>query len=211
VAFIPELEDRPLAELLAALDSGGASAGAPEDEVELWLDEAARLIAGHPGGLDLLLERIPAGDEQQVAAILLGLSFVPPEVLSPKRDQLRTLLLTFAHGPQPNLAAGAIDTLRHLDYADVRERLLPLLGHPSPYVVGSVLRFLSRHDPEGARPLLLKALASPEPIIRQNAADELDNLDCTDALPALRQLVDDPDPDVRQAVRTAIENLEQPE
>lgn len=211
MAFIPELEGRPIPELLTFLDTAeDGVGGVPEDELPLWLDEAARRI-GESGakGLEELLRRVTGpGDAPRLASVLLGLSFVPREALAGRRDEVRGALLARALGASPHVAARAIDALRHLEYREAQGQILPLLEHGSPYVVGSVLRYLSTHAPDIARPLLLKALNSPEPVIRSNAIDELDGLDCVEALPRLRALLTDPDENVRQAAQTAVENLE---
>jgi hypothetical protein len=207
MAFIRELEGHSLEELLETLDSGAV--GAPQGERAFWLQEAARLVAEREGGLDLLLERLQGGDEDRLRAILLGLSFIPPATLAGRREEVGQLLLAHTQDPRPLIVAEAVDSLRHLGYAEAQAQIAPLLRHSSPHVVGAVLRFLSRYDPEAARPLLLDALRSPDPIIRQNGIDELDELGCVEALPAVRLLLTDPDEDVRQAAQTAVANLEE--
>ena len=207
----PKLAARSLDELLRAFDSGPHPADAvEEEEIPLWLDEVAMLIAEKgEAGLAALLQRLPGPEEARVRAILAGLAFLPVDVRQKNRPRLERLLLPFLEDPRPTIIAEAVDALRHLDCPAAVKHLRPLLKQRSPEVVGSVLRFLAQHWPDEARPVLMQALESPEPLVRENAVDELDDLGCVAALPQLRQLLDDEDEDVRQAARTAVSNLEE--
>ena len=181
----------------------------PDDEKELWLDEAAIHIAKTgPWGVNFLLAFIPYADDLQLRSILLALSFPETKLSTAQRSKVSEIAKTFLGDNRPLIVADAIDALRHLGCRDAIKVVSPLLNHASPYVVGSVLRFFACHAPKKAVPLLEKALKSEEPIIRQNAIDELDHMNYRPALPKIRQLRRDPDKYVRQAARTAVANLE---
>ncbi len=210
IAFYPELAARSLQDLVRDFDSGSSPADAvPDDELPLWLSEVALAIAEHgQAGLDALLQRVYAADEDRLRGILLGLSSVKGNLREAYRPRLQSLLLSYLDDSRPDVVAEAVDALAYLDGKDARERVLPLLAHPSPYVVGSALRYLAKHFPKEARPALLRGLESPEPLVRQNAVDELDEMEDVEALPHLRRLLTDADADVRLAARTAVSNLE---
>jgi hypothetical protein len=209
--FFPELSTRSPEELLRAFDCGPRPADAvDEEEIPLWLDEVAMQVAEEgESGLNALLQRLPAADEAHARAILLGLSFVPEDVRAKNQLRLQGVLLSVLDDPRPWVVAQAVDTLRHLGYQQVSERVLALLNRPAPEIVGSALRFLARYRPEQARPILMRALESAQALVRENAVDELDDLGCVEALPLLRGLLNDQNENVRQAARTAVSNLEE--
>jgi HEAT repeat protein len=208
MSAFPRLNKYEPTELLS-LFMGHGALEEPEDEQELWMQEAAiRIARAGTWGVNFLLAFIPYADEARLRAILLALTFVGKKLSALKRAAVCELARKLLTDERPLVVAEAVDTLARFGCLEATKSVTALLRHQSPYVVGSGLRFFARCAPGRAVPLLEKALKSGEPIVRQNAVDELDDLNYKPALEKIRRLLQDPDEDVRQAARTAVAHLE---
>ncbi len=140
MSWFPQLRRYEPMKLLS-LFMGYDGSAIPEDEKEVWLQEAAIQIAKTGAwGVNWLLTFARYADEARLRAILLAMSFVK-DLSSHQRSTICEFAQALLNDQRPMIIAEAVDTLCHLRCRGVEEAVGELLNHPSPYVVGSACAF----------------------------------------------------------------------
>src|SRR5437899_2439166 len=87
--FFPDLNHRPVEELMCWFAEPARETEVPKEERAFWLEEVAIGIAkSGKQGIDLLLSCIPSADDLKLRAILVGLSFAGKRLSSRRRAEI---------------------------------------------------------------------------------------------------------------------------
>ena len=200
MSFVSKIEKLPLPELIIRFN---ASDKGTREEAYADLEQVAIAI-GEKGkqGLTFLKTRAATADQNQLRAIIMGLSYAPSN-----DNEIHSTLRMLLKDKRPLIVAAAIDGLIFQEQDQLKSDIARLAANESVHVKNAVLRYLTAFEPETAYPLLLEALAHKDAMVRENAADALGELGDERAIPHLQKLLNDTNSDVKDAAEGAIENL----
>src|SRR5206468_183714 len=117
--FFPDLNHRPVEELMRWFAEPAHGMEVPEEERAFWLEEVAIGIAkSGKEGIDFLLSCLPSAEDLKLRAILVGLSFAGKKLSSRRRAEICMYPRHLLGDSRPVVVAEAVDTLRHLGCQD---------------------------------------------------------------------------------------------